>query len=221
MEILPHTRGRLKSPKGTAATLFPHFREGGPEREREMTTESALVVSFDPGTANLAHIIAKVSQAPWLESPTLELWEAAVSNVSTRAHSPDITRLLDLVRRIELSVAAALESYKMLPTSVIWVIEYQPPLNTLSNPGLVRKNTWVEAFLQTYAHVKDHAVSIVASSAVKQWFRFPKVERSRQYASNKTFAIEAATQFLGANRIPNDHVADCVLNAIYAVASRN
>lgn len=167
-----------------------------------------LLVSFDPGANNLAVIVASMKkEAKW----SFNLLFQRVFRPSSKTASPDISLLNDMMNVVDGYVM------RQHAATVKWVIEYQPPLNTCSNPGLVRKNTWVEAFLVTWCvdHGKDWMM--VASSAVKKRFKFPKAEKGRQYDSNKRYSIIMAKRICPELR-HSDHLADCVLNAFYAMS---
>jgi hypothetical protein len=166
-----------------------------------------LLVSFDPGCTNLAVVVARMDGGI---KAGVDLLMQKVYNPSTKTHSPDISLLSEMMDEIDEFVGHFNDG-----VPVLWVIEYQPPLNTCSNPGLVRKNTWVEAFLVTWCWNRKKDWKLVASSAVKKKFKFPRAERGSQYDSNKRFSVEAARKICPELR-HSDHLADCVLNAVYA-----
>jgi hypothetical protein len=173
-----------------------------------------MVVSFDPGTTHLAYVVALA----YVEPEGVELYplKQEVLDVTSESRAPD-PFLLDLMWA---SVMETVRVNYIHPVENCYIfIEYQPPLNTLSNPGLVRKNTWVEAYLETRARHCGIEYSIVASSAVKKWFRFPHVDKARQYVSNKKVSVEMAKMFLTGplSMRMNDHIADCILNAVYGI----
>lgn len=186
------------------------------------------VVSFDPGTAHFAYTILHVSHpesvgcllpGAMLPLPAVRVVERGSGSVETPRRSPDPQMLEERLMIIEKAIhdfGPELEE--------LWVIEYQPPLNTCSNPGLVRKNTYVEAFLETFCRLRHHNYKIVASSAVKRWFNFPKVDRGSQYQSNKRYAVELSRSIMkveDAAESFDDHQADCILNALFAVCTRD
>jgi len=103
-----------------------------------------------------------------------------------------------------------------LSHQTLWVLEYQPPLATRANPGLVRQNTFVEAFLQCWMMTEGVRFRKVAPASVKRHFSFPKSETHQQYYSNKHVSKEKVREMLGGVRV-NDHIADCVLNGVYAL----
>ena len=101
------------------------------------------------------------------------------------------------------------------PNQTLWVVEYQPPLATRNNPGLVRNNTYVEAFIHAWIFKDGRVMKKVAPSAVKRHFQFPKTDLRIQYMTNKRFSIQKAQSILGGVVKVNDHIADCVLYVLY------
>ena len=66
----------------------------------------------------------------------------------------------------------------------------------------------------------SHKYIMVASSAVKKWFDFPRAERGSQYEFNKRHSIKIATSLSTGDIEFNDHTADCILNAVYVARSK-
>ena len=106
--------------------------------------------------------------------------------------------------------------YKM-ENETLWVLEYQPPLATRQNPGLVRNNTFIEAFVQCWIMEQGFPFKKVAPASVKRHFNFPKAQYGGQYHSNKRYSISQARLILGGMWV-NDHIADCVLNGVYGAS---
>jgi hypothetical protein len=183
------------------------------------TGSKQLAVSFDPGVANLGVAGVVIMPAEGGRPRVIELVFGDTFNITKgpSVRSPDIGLLSAVMSEIEERVHSMETAHG---TRAVWVLEYQPPLGTRSNPGLVRANTWVEAFIETYCWLKGKPYRRVAPSAVKRAFWFPVAERGRQYKSNKASAVRIARDLVGpqAPSTLNDHVADCVLNAIYALS---
>lgn len=99
------------------------------------------------------------------------------------------------------------------------VIEYQPPINTRRNPALVRYNSWVEAFMIGYFGSRiGWTVNYTHANAVKKKFDIA----ARDYRTNKRLAIIRAATFMEPGCAPTtDHVADCVLIAVYFYGRSN
>jgi hypothetical protein len=174
---------------------------------------SEIYVSFDPGTVNLGVAVIEVS--PRLQKPRL-CWAHCVGVDGERSPEPLLVfKFLEMVERAVDDVYQKLTQIVGPDITEVWVIEYQPPLATRSNPGLVRKNTWVESAIVTWAFCHSHCWLTVAPAAVKGYFQFPRVESGNQYYSNKRFAKEKAAEMLQSDRLLNEHVSDCVLNALY------
>lgn len=175
--------------------------------EKKTSSPSSVIISIDPGISHLAIVIGKATDLG--SEIKFEIISEKTANIGGST-CPDPQKLVRVVEEIARQVAD-------IPNPV-WVIEYQPPLNTFSNPGLVRKNTWVEAFFITWCLSKGFRYKVVASSAVKSFFQFPKSEPRSQYQSNKKNAVRIAEELIG-QKVPNDHIADCILNGVYAFQS--
>ena len=168
-----------------------------------------LVVSIDPGVSNLGLAGISVNE----DFSIIKLEFKKTFNVSINGKlDPDIlfTTLEDEID----SLVSLMERRYDNKIQTLWVIEYQPPLNTRSNPGLVRNNTFVEAFIHSWLVSNGRKLKVVAPSSVKKRFNFPK--RHDQYQSNKQFAIKTAKDLVNEQHL-NDHIADCILNGLYGL----
>jgi hypothetical protein len=172
---------------------------------------SKLAISFDPGVVHLGVAAVVIPEGDLPKMEWSKTW-----NVKGEKRSPDPILMLAMMEVIEEVEKEICEKRGI--EDAMWVIEYQPPLNTVKNPGLVRMNTWVEAFLETWCRVKQKRVRIVASSAVKRKFSFPLVGRDRQYKANKVNGKKIAKALVACpKRGISEHVADCLLNGLYAL----
>ena len=95
-------------------------------------TTTQLAVSFDPGLSHLG--VAGIS---YHEDCTVHL--------EFHKLSPD--EFLAGIDEVELLVGRMEEKYRKI-NETVWVLEYQPPLATRANQGLVRQNIFVEAFIR-------------------------------------------------------------------------
>ena len=170
-----------------------------------------LAVSFDPGAAHFG--VAGVSYSlSRTGDETVELEFQKTFDIRNDQGGPDPDKLLEALDDVELLVDSMEERHET-KGETLWANEYQPPLNTRSNPGLVRNNTYVEAFVDSWILNEGKEHRKVPPSAVKREFEFPRSES--QYRSNKRFAMEIAKQLV---KIPvNDHISDCVLNAVWCL----
>jgi hypothetical protein len=164
------------------------------------------IISFDPGTVHFGLCIFDV-----IDGEITKIITTATVNVDSPNKSPDPIKLMDLMELMVIPIINTDET-------ILYVIEYQPPLNTLSNPGLVRKNTWVEAFLDTWARLHHIIPTYVYPASVKKYWNFPKLTDNRQYKSNKTVSKELAQEKCrGLDMVLDDHVSDCILNGLFLV----
>lgn len=92
------------------------------------------------------------------------------------------------------------------------IVEYQPPLRTMANCGLVRSNSWVEGFVVGFFSGQGYPVEKVYPSTVKAFWKIS----SGDYNTNKRLSVIKAQEMVENNElITTDHVADCVLNGCY------
>jgi hypothetical protein len=98
------------------------------------------------------------------------------------------------------------------------LVEFQPPINVRTNPALARWNSWVEAYAvaffqgKTFPNSPPAPVKYVHSAALKRFFDI----QGGSHTVNKTLALHTARSFLAPGyQLQTDHVADCVLMAIY------
>jgi hypothetical protein len=169
--------------------------------------EMAYVISFDPGVSNFG--VAILVQC----GDKLALKRAWVFNVcSASSRQPDVNKLKSALDVVSAYMAGNLIA--SLPRQ--WAMETQP---AIGNASVVRANSFVESFVISWLIFGCGANDIMRLSpaAVKRHFDFPVVERGKQYRSNKKSAIILAKKLVAIEEKISDHVADCILNAIYAV----
>ena len=173
-------------------------------------TTSQLAVSFDPGLSHLC-----VDGISYHEDCTVHLEFHRTFDIRCGPSgklSPD--ELLAGIDEVELLVGRMEEKYRKINETVL-VLEYQPPLATRANLGLVRQNTFVEAFIQCWLMTEGVRYKKVSPSLFMKYFGFPK-SPGNQYGSNKRLSKEKVKSILGGVRV-NDHVADCILKGINAI----
>lgn len=169
--------------------------------------KTKLAISFDPGVTHFG--VAGVSY----DGKMVGLEFHKTFDIRGDRGQPDPIKLEAALNEV-LGRADIMQ--RKYSEQIWYVIEYQPPLATRSNPGLVRQNTYVEAFVEGWLRFGLQNVIKVAPSAVKRHFKFPKSEC--QYRSNKQFSMKLVKDMSG---IPvNDHISDCVLNAVYCLREK-
>jgi Holliday junction resolvasome RuvABC endonuclease subunit len=165
-------------------------------------------VSIDPGTKNFGIAVLSIE-----------------TNGQIKVIYNETVSLMDESRINVLSISIALSDARIaIPQEhrgqETWVIEYQPPINGFQNPGLIRKNSYVEGAVNMWIcenRVQFHET--VAPSAVKRHFKFPPAERGTQYRANKQRAVQLVKGILTPEQFDDidldEHGCDCVLNALY------
>ena len=176
-----------------------------------MSRSIRLVVSFDPGVSNFGVAGLSISD----ERTYLEFQKTFDIRGQVRDLDPE--KLHEVLDEVDQLVGVMEHKYKM-ENETLWVLEYQPPLATRQNPGLVRNNTFIEAFVQCWIMEQGFPFKKVAPASVKRHFNFPKAQYGGQYHSNKRYSISQARLILGGVWV-NDHIADCVLNGVYGASS--
>ena len=188
-----------------------------PSKEPEkklVQSDVTFVVSFDPGVVNLG-VAGILSE----KGKSLKLDFYRTYNVkSDDLKGADRNKLFLMLEEIDALIKAT--DYKrpyLTWQKAIWVVEYQPPLESLRNPGLVRSNTFVESFIIAWCMARDKQIHVVYPSAVKTHFDFPKTAKYRQYALNKQTTTRLVSGLLGVKGL-NEHICDCVLNGAYFIS---
>ena len=92
-----------------------------------------LAVSFDPGPSHLG--VAGISYRD--NKPFLEFHKTFDIRCPPKGELGPY-ELLAAIDDVELHVGRMEEKYGLVGET-LWVLEYQPPLSTRSNPGLVRQ----------------------------------------------------------------------------------
>jgi len=168
-----------------------------------------LVVSIDPGMANFG--VAGIS----VIGDQVKLEYEQTFDIRGSHNELNVDRLKTILILVEYEVIKMEQRHRTPHLSTLWVVEYQPPLDTRNNPGLVRQNTFIEAFVQCWCIKEHYLYRKVAPAAVKNFFGFPK-SSTNQYHLNKQVSKEKVRNLLGGRRV-NDHIADCVLNGLYGL----
>ena len=187
-----------------------------------------FIISIDPGTTNLAFTLLVANATPDEEVLISEcatrplvlsghVWNVGGDERVTRTGKTicekpiDDSKLNTLCQAMLYEVDTYSRVLGVKKLQIVWLIEYQPPLGVWRNPGLVRMNTYVEAFLKGWLTGRGGTVVCVHPASVKHFFRFPK----SGYAENKKMAIQIAQKVFGEGFPPIDHLADCAINTLY------
>lgn len=148
---------------------------------------------FDPGLRHCAAIICDVSEDTNRESKVEIVW-AKVFDLDGPV-KPDQERALAMMCEV---------FDKGRPDQVL--IEFQPPINGVRNPALIRWNSWVEGYIIGFWR---EPVTYIHSNGLKKYFGIT----SGAHSTNKQRAVKMAEEYCGLKLV--DHLADCVLMAVY------
>lgn len=91
------------------------------------------------------------------------------------------------------------------------LVEFQPAINAPHTCGLIRNNSWVEAFVCGSLIQAGKTVTMVYPNHLK-WFM--DISAKTHYA-NKRLVLEKAREYVKEDI--SDHEADCVIMAVYHV----
>jgi hypothetical protein len=168
---------------------------------------SLTVLSVDPGLKHTCFVLMKITKNEEGYTSVNVLWKKVydlsgkVNPCPDKAHSMMINVYCETEH---LWAESDAEGHKRLV-----LVEFQPPLNTRTNPALVRWNSWVEAFVVSYFRTEpEFLVDYAHPNGVKRHFDI----RSGDYHTNKSLAlIRARTLVKDAHSVKSDHEADCVL----------
>lgn len=168
--------------------------------------DDTIIVSVDPGVKNTAVLILKI--CPRSSSAEI-LWRSMYNLYSTTGVNPDITSS----RAMADDIAIACSTYK----PDLAIVEYQPPVSKCRNVPIIRYNSWIEGFCCATLDRLNIPVSRVSPSAVKAFFGICE----SSYHKTKMRVIAIAAELIVPPMRLNDHMADCVLNSIYAIKKTN
>ena len=181
------------------------------ERENSYPKRANYLV-IDPGLKNTASVLMTITQESQDERPNVYLLKVVMGNMEGEVN-PDKDLANVYFRKVMDEVKGMVDP----PFSII--VEFQPPLNTLRNPALVRWNSWVEAYAVCFfqgvvwgrlAH-KVAPVHYVHSNGVKGFFEV----RAKDYHLNKMMSIRKANEYIVGEKAQTDHVSDCVLMGLF------
>ena len=133
-----------------------------------------LVVSFDPGVANMG--VAGISVKN--DKATLEFQRTFdIRDVKGELSADKLLESIDNVERL----VGIMEKRHNMENETLWVVEYPPPLSTRANPGLVRQNTFVEAFIQCLIITEGVCLKMMVPEGVKKYFEFLNTNQIKIY----------------------------------------
>lgn len=164
------------------------------------TKPEMTYVAMDPGLKHCGVAILNVTQSE-ATRPTVEILWSETYDLSGAKTNPDSEKARELGDDILEKL------FEFQPIDVV-LIEYQPPLNTLANPALVRWNSWIEGFL--FGYLSSHYyVRHSYPSSVKRFFNI----QGGNHRVNKRLVERKAREFVSG--LTSDHEADCVLMSLY------
>ena len=164
------------------------------------------VLSIDPGLKHTATVITYVYFSP--KGKSVDCVEVVWSHVWDL--SGDVNPSPPHAQTMMEAVMPKIDMYHVTD----FVIEFQPPINTRTNPALVRWNSWVEAYVVGYLASKGHQTVYSHPNSVKQYFQIA----AKSHYANKELSIMKAQEYTIINRGDlSDHETDCVLMAIMHV----
>jgi hypothetical protein len=170
----------------------------------------SLYLAVDPGLQHTAFVLLEIRrEGPSREIHVYNLWSMVASMKGEL--NPDKERARTVCQAALHGLQTVLDqSGKQLNTILV---EFQPPLNTRTNPALVRWNCWIEGYIVAFFQAALPMIPVLYahSSAVKRFFDIA----SGQYSVNKSLSLAKANSFLGTHPVKTDHEADCVLMGVY------
>lgn len=169
-----------------------------------MTKEITYLV-VDPGLKNCGASVFTIAEAE--EGIDVDIHWSAVYDLSGEKVNPSMEKANDFFEEMDEMA----EEYG--PVDFV-IVEYQPPLNLIGNPTLVRWNSWLEGFFVGRLSV-DHTVIYSYSATVKRYFNIS----GGNHAVNKRLAVRKARFYVPGVR--TDHEADCLLMGIHHFEKKN
>eukprot|EP00727_Mastigamoeba_balamuthi_P000199 m51a1_g10176 hypothetical protein (186) ;mRNA; r:20888-21445 len=164
---------------------------------------------IDPGLKNTAAVLVEVytNREDITRAFVHQAWVGDLSGTP----NPDKTKARKFFTEISDFITQAVQGdpENQLPTVLV---EFQVPLNTRSNPSLVRWNGWIEAYAVAHFERVPMGVEYIHPNVVKRHFGID----SGTYHTNKTLAVsKARTLVENPSSVTSDHVADSVLMGVY------
>lgn len=170
----------------------------------------------DPGLKNCCVILLHIDEN---KSGSTKLMYVNTGDLSKKK-SLDDKKAVEFFDLVLLKTNEIIEIENLLEKGdkPVVIIEYQPPLRTMANCGLVRINSWIEGFVIGYFSGREYNVIKVYPSVVKKFWNVA----SGEYHVNKRLAIMKAAEMIdNPEKIDSDHIADCILNGCYHYLSTN
>jgi hypothetical protein len=166
-------------------------------------------LAIDPGLKNTGFVLQRVKRDRMGKAQSDILFRT-VEDLSGKVN-PDMERARVVFGGVFETALKILKDRGFTLDKVL--IEFQPPLNTRTNPALVRWNSWIEGYAVSFFQTVALApVFYVHSSCVKRFFDIA----TGNYGMNKRLVIRTAKEYLTTPAlVKTDHEADCVLMAIY------
>jgi hypothetical protein len=164
--------------------------------ERTMELTPTYYLSVDPGLVHCAGVLLCIS--PGEKASIMWLYVKDLSPSQKGGPKPDPQKAREFVE----------ECRRVVPPGCRVVVEAQPILRR-GGLALIRYNSWVEGYVMG---AFPNSVQVHPSASKKHWG-----VASGEYRVNKALACSKARELVtNPQHIDTDHVADCVLNALYA-----
>lgn len=171
-------------------------------------------LTIDPGLKNCGVLLLTVRETK--EGIRSDILWALTGDLSGKVN-PDKERAHEFFSGVLESVGRILREREIHLTKVL--IEFQPPLNVVRNPALVRWNSWVEAY--SVAFFQGVSLSLDGSKVPIEYVHSNSVRRhfdiqGGTHSVNKSLSLTTARSFLtDPSLIKTDHLADCVLMGVF------
>ena len=159
------------------------------------STKEKTYLAIDPGLRNCGAAIVMI------DGDTISIPWSRVYDLSGEKTNPDMEKAADFGEEI----LEVLDEYE--PIDCV-LIEYQPPMNTIGNPALVRWNSWIEGFFFGTLR-REFTVRHSYSSSVKHFFNI----QGGNHRVNKHLVKRKVREYIAG--IKTDHECDCILMALY------
>lgn len=164
------------------------------------------IIAVDPGLKNTCISLVEVNLHKL--GPNSRLLYSKVGDL-TGIPAPNVDSAKTFFNVAEIEIRCILRDLGNPPCHV--VVEFQPPINH-RKMVLIRWNSWIEGYALCFFQTGGWKVNYSFPSAVKRHFCIASTE----YKTNKALSILKAKQLCDTPElIKQDHVADCILMAIY------